>query len=114
MIRVNVSPALTDRLVVFFARKLIMPVSVSIPDELTRYSDGRKQIDVDAATIGELLQILFTDFPELRCRLVDSNGHFYPYIPAFLNGEKLPLQGSSNGRLQDGENLAFILVASGG
>lgn len=91
-----------------------MPVSVSIPDELKRYTDGQLQIEVEAATVGDALETLFVTFPNLQKRLVNENQHFYPYVPAFLNGEKLPLQGTLNRRLSDGDQLAFMLIASGG
>jgi len=91
-----------------------MPVSVLIPDELLKYSEGRKIIELDATTVGEVLERLFTKFPNLQKRLVDENRNFYPYIPAFLNEEKLALQGTLNQPLHDGDQLAFMVIASGG
>lgn len=91
-----------------------MTVQILIPDELTRYSNGQRQINVDGGTIAESLQNLFHKFPQLQIRLVDENWHFYPYVPAFLNNEKLPLQGAINRRLQDQDQLTFMVIASGG
>jgi molybdopterin converting factor small subunit len=91
-----------------------MPVSVLIPDELKKYADGQLQIEVEATTVGDALERLFVSLPNLQKRLVDGNRHFYPYVPAFLNDEKLPLQGTLNRRLNDGDQLAFMLIASGG
>ena len=91
-----------------------MPVSVFIPDELKKYADGQLQIEVEATTVGDALERLFVSLPNLQKRLVDENRHFYPYVPAFLNDEKLPLQGTLNRRLNDGDQLAFMLIASGG
>ena len=91
-----------------------MPVSVVIPEELIRYSDGHKQIEIEASTIDGLLTELFTKFPDLKLRLIDERGHFYPYIPAFLNDQKLPLSGTCRHRLKDGDQLAFVVIASGG
>lgn len=91
-----------------------MPVSVLIPDELKKYADGQLQIEVEATTVGDALERLFVSLPNLQKRLVDENRHFYPYVPAFLNDEKLPLQGTLNRRLNDGDQLAFMLIASGG
>jgi molybdopterin converting factor small subunit len=91
-----------------------MTVSVLIPDELSKYSDGQLQVEVEAATVGDALESLFMTFPNLQKRLVNENRHFYPYVPAFLNDEKLPLQGTLNRQLKDGDQLAFMLIASGG
>lgn len=91
-----------------------MSVQIMIPDELTRYSEGRKQIDVEGSTVAESLQNLFSDYPALQIRLVDENWNFYPYVPAFLNSEKLPLRGAAERPLSDEDQLTFMVIASGG
>ncbi len=91
-----------------------MPVSILIPDELTRYSQGEKQTEVEADSIDAALSSLFESYPDLQKRLIDDNRHFYPYVPAFLNNEKLALKGSLQRRLKDGDQLAFMVIASGG
>lgn len=91
-----------------------MSVQIMIPDELTRYSEGQKQIDVEGSTVAESLQNLFSDYPALQIRLVDENWNFYPYVPAFLNNEKLPLRGAAERPLSDQDQLTFMVIASGG
>lgn len=92
----------------------MMTVSILIPDELTRYSNGQKQVEVEATSVGDALQNLFAEFPDLQMRLIDDKRRFYPYVPAFLNDEKLALQGTWNRRLTDNDQLAFMVMASGG
>lgn len=91
-----------------------MPVSINIPDELTRYSQGQKQVVVNVDSIGSALDGLFEQYPDLQKRLVDQNRHFYPYVPAFLNDEKLARQGTLHRRLETGDQLSFMVIASGG
>jgi len=91
-----------------------MSVSISIPDELTKYSDGQKQTEVEAVSIDAALSSLFETYPDLQKRLVDDNRNFYPYVPAFLNDEKLAVQGTLKRRLKDGDRLTFMVIASGG
>ena len=91
-----------------------MPVSIFIPDELTKYSHGQKQTEVEAGSIDAALSGLFEAYPDLQKRLVDDNRNFYPYVPAFLNDEKLALKGTLNRPLEDGDRLSFMVIASGG
>jgi len=91
-----------------------MPVSIFIPDELTKYSHGQKQTEFEADSIDAALSCLFETYPDLQKRLVDDNRNFYPYVPAFLNDEKLALHGASTRRLNDGDRLTFMVIASGG
>ena len=91
-----------------------MSALIVIPEELIKYSQGQKHVEVEASSIGTALAGLFEIYPDLKKRLVDEDQHFYPYVPAFLNDEKLTLRGAMNRRLQDGDQLAFMVVASGG
>ncbi|MGZ0173355.1 MAG: hypothetical protein ACKVHE_27845 [Planctomycetales bacterium] len=91
-----------------------MSVSILIPDELIRYSQDQKTIEVEADSVGAALSKLFELHPSLQKRLVDQNRHFYPYVPAFLNDKKLATQGTWNRILDDGDRLAFMVIASGG
>jgi molybdopterin converting factor small subunit len=91
-----------------------MTVSIFIPEELTKYSQGLKAVEIEADSVGDALSALFESHPMLQKRLVDQNRHFYPYVPAFLNDEKLATQGTMNRRLQHGDRLAFMVIASGG
>lgn len=91
-----------------------MSVSILIPDELTRYSRDQKIIQIEANSVGTALSSLFNLYPNLQKRLVDQNLHFYPYLPAFLNDEKLATQGAWDRHLNDGDRLVFMVIASGG
>jgi len=91
-----------------------MPVSVVIPEELTRYADGRSSIQVEAGTTGQALEAVFAEYPELRPRLVSERGEFYPYLPAFLNDRKLPKRGSFRTPMSQNDQLTFVVIASGG
>ena len=91
-----------------------MSVSILIPEELAKYSDGKTQIEVEVGSVDAALSSLFETYPDLQKRLVDANRHFYPYVPAFLNDEKLPLRGTLNRRLHNGDRMTFMVIASGG
>ena len=71
-------------------------------------------MEVTAESVDDALSSLFGECPDLQIRLIDGNRHFYPYVPAFLNDEKLALQGALNRRLKDGDQLSFMVIASGG
>ena len=57
---------------------------------------------------------LFEQFPDLKIRLVNDRGEMYPYLPGFVNDEKLPLTGYSGRALNAGDKLEFVTRASGG
>lgn len=91
-----------------------MDISVDIPEELSRYADGQTTLTCRAATVGEALTRILERYPALELRVISAKGHFYPYLPAFLNDEKLPAKGFANTALAEGDRLAFVIIASGG
>jgi len=91
-----------------------MPVALEIPEELTRFTAGTRLFDLPGETIGQVLESLFKQFPDLRCRIVDDQGRLHPYLPIFLDGHKLPPRGSLDRPVADGSHLEIIGLASGG
>ena len=91
-----------------------MSVSVELPRSLARFAGGEHQFDTQARTVGAVMTELFERFPDLKIRLVNDRGEMYPYLPGFVNNEKLPLTGYSGRVLTTGDKLEFVTLASGG
>lgn len=70
--------------------------TIFLPTPLRRYTDGQSKVQVDGATLGELLQNLDTSYPGLKDRLFDENGDIKRFIQVFVNEEDVRgLQGAS-------------------
>lgn len=91
-----------------------MSISVQLPRGLSRYAGGDYQFEMEARTVGAVMSELFDRFPDLKIRLVNDRGEMYPYLPGFVNNEKLPLTAYSGHGLKSGDTLEFVTLASGG
>lgn len=89
-------------------------ISLAIPDDLSRYTEGATKFEIAAANVGEVLDDLFAQFPDLRKRIVSDGGQLFPYLPVFLNGDKLPTSRYRPTPVQSGDRLEVVLIASGG
>ena len=91
-----------------------MPVTIELPEDLSRYADGQTLIAVAGQNVGEVLAALFALHPDLPSRLIGRRGELFPYLPLFLNGQKLSNQNYSPIAVADGDRLEVIVLASGG
>lgn len=89
-------------------------VRFQIPEVLTRYSDGLHEVEIDARTVGGVLESVFERFPGLRSRTLDASGAIWPYLLLFLDGDELPRSGAFEREVCDGAVLELVGMAEGG
>ena len=60
-------------------------MKVWIPTPLLSYTDQRKQVEADGATLAELLIDLDRRFPGIRFRVIDEQDGLRPHMRLFVN-----------------------------
>ena len=60
---------------------------VIIPSQLRSYTRGAAEVDMNGATLAEVLANLDTSFPGIRFRIVDELGRIRPHIKIFVSLE---------------------------
>lgn len=88
-----------------------MTVGVSVPRLLIPATGGPTRFEIEAETVGELVENLLVECPGLRVHLFDESGHLRPHVLCFVDGEA--------SRLDDRERpvaaeVRFIQAVSGG
>jgi molybdopterin converting factor small subunit len=77
--------------------------TVIIPTPLRKFTNQTAKIQVDAGTVGEIIEKITLDFPELKKHLLDAKGSLRSFVNIFsgdddirdLQAEKTPVQQSS-------------------
>jgi molybdopterin synthase sulfur carrier subunit len=62
-------------------------MKVRIPTPLRSYTEQQAVVDMEGATIGELLDGLDRRYPGIRFRVVDEQGRLRRHIKVFVNRE---------------------------
>lgn len=89
-------------------------VTVRIPTILRPFVDGAASVEVEAATVGEVLEQLAAHHAELGPRLLDHDGRLQRYCNVFLGDENVRyLEGLSTPVPPDGE-VTILPAVSGG
>jgi hypothetical protein len=87
-------------------------VSVHIPLALRRYSSGREEITASGDTVGEVLEAVGHEYPDIRTSLISPEGDLQAGVAVFLGPRSISeLQGLST-PIELAETLSIVSVAS--
>ena len=86
-------------------------LAITLTPALTRLFPGcPHRLELEAATVSELLDVLNARWPGMRDRLADSIPRVRPHVNIFVDGERSSLET----RLKPGASVVIITAISGG
>jgi sulfur-carrier protein len=84
-------------------------VTVLLPGLLATEAGGRKQFEVDAATVGDALKQL-----PIRDLLFDERGDLRPLVNLYVDGEDVRARDGVATSLAGGETIRVVAAIAGG
>jgi molybdopterin converting factor small subunit len=72
-----------------------MPVTVHIPTPLRGFTAGHDRLELDGATVGEILQALVGEHQALRRHLLQEDGRPRNFVNIYLNETDIRYLGQS-------------------
>lgn len=91
-----------------------MAIKIRIPTPLQKFTQNRAEIKVDGNNVAEVLSKLDLQFPGMRARLYDDQGHLRRFINFFLNDEDIRFLAGENTPCKPGDTLSIIPAIAGG
>jgi molybdopterin converting factor small subunit len=91
-----------------------MGVKVIIPTPLRVYAGKRDSTDVKAATVGEALGRLTTEFSDLRKHLFTEEGKLRSFVNVYVNDEDIRYLAKENTPTKDGDTISIVPSIAGG
>jgi sulfur-carrier protein len=91
-----------------------MAVTVKIPTQLRAAAGGESDIEVDGATVGEVLDALFERHGELRDRLADGDGGLRRFVNVYVDGEDIRFTDGLDTPVADGREVQILPAVAGG
>ena len=83
--------------------------TVTLPSPLRELAGGQGRVEVDGATVGEVIRTLQSRYPRLEGWVLDERGAVRQHVNVFVNGERLPLDTAV-----DAGDLIHVLPAISG
>ena len=91
-----------------------MSVTLHLPTVLSRLADGRKAIEIEGATVRDVIDHAATRFPQLAPRLRDEQGQPYAFVTFYLNDDDIRLRNGFDTAVEAGDELTVVPAIAGG
>lgn len=91
-----------------------MAVTIRIPTTLRPLSGGNSTVQVDGATLGEVLANLETAHPGFQDRLFDDQGGLRRFVNLFVADDDVRYLQGLDTPVPDGETVSIIPAVAGG
>ncbi len=89
-------------------------VVIRIPNVLRHHTNGARDVEVSAATVGDAMRGLFELHPTLRDSLIPASGNMLEAANLFLNDDELGPDGGLDTQMRDGDRLTILPAMAGG
>ena len=90
-----------------------MNVNVEVSPIFGRYTGNELNLKAGGKTVGECLNEIGEQYPELKKMIIDRDGNLAPSFDIFINGESAYPQMMSR-PVNDGDNLNLVMLITGG
>ncbi len=91
-----------------------MSVTIRIPTTLRTLTGGSAQVEVEGATVGEVLTALEAAHPGFKERLFDDEGGLRRFVNVFVADDDVRYLDGVGTPVPDGETVSIIPAVAGG
>jgi adenylyltransferase/sulfurtransferase len=91
-----------------------MAVTIIIPTPLRQFAGGQSEIRVEAATAGEALNTLTTQFADLKKHLYNDQNTLRNFVNVYVGDEDIRHLDGENTPVKDGETIMIVPSIAGG
>ncbi|MBI4635671.1 MAG: MoaD/ThiS family protein [Candidatus Rokubacteria bacterium] len=91
-----------------------MAVTVYIPTPFRRATRDRDRVEVEASSVGGLLDELEQAYAGLKGLVRNERGEVHHHVNIYVNNEAIEALGGLGAPLRDGDEVAIIPALAGG
>ena len=91
-----------------------MSNKVLIPTPLRPYTDKQETLEIEGATVGELLANLSTRYSDLRKHLYAEDGRLRSFVNVYVNDEDIRYLQKEDTPLKEGDTVSIVPSVAGG
>lgn len=91
-----------------------MAVTVKLPTQLRASVGGASTVPSAGATVGEVLDAVYTEHPELRDRICGEDGELRRFVNVYVGGEDIRYLDGLATPVGDGGEVQILPAVAGG
>ena len=88
--------------------------TVIIPTPLRKFTNQVGKLHVEGNTVGELIEKITTEFPDLRKHLLEPQGHLRSFINIFSGDDDIRDLQAENTPVQSSTVISIVPAIAGG
>ncbi len=89
-------------------------VKVRIPSPLQKLTDNQVLVTGKGGTIKELIDDLERQFPGIKGRICDEDGHIRRFVNIYINEEDIRFLNGEETAIKSGDEISIIPAIAGG
>ena len=89
-------------------------VTVRLPTVLRPQANGQAAVSIVGSTVGEVVDELVLDYPDLKGNLLDDAGTVRKFINVYLNDEDIRFLDQLETAVAEGDEVAILPAVAGG
>ena len=91
-----------------------MSIVVRIPTPLRRLTNGQDKVDVEADSLGGVIDAMNEQYPGLRDRICDDQGQLRNFVNVYVNGEDVRFLQGLDTPMTAGDEVSVVPAVAGG
>jgi molybdopterin synthase sulfur carrier subunit len=91
-----------------------LPVQVHVTSVIQKAVDGQRELQVDGATVNEVLENIEDRYPGFRATVMDEAGELHRFVNIYLNDEDIRYLQGRETALHDGDRMSILPALAGG
>lgn len=91
-----------------------MSVTVRIPTTLRPLTGGKSEVEVEGATVREVVNALDASHPGFSDRLLDDDGNLRRFVNVFVSDDDVRFLDGLDTAVPEGETVAIVPAVAGG
>jgi sulfur-carrier protein len=91
-----------------------MAITVKLPTQLRAAVGGASSVEATGATVGEVLDSVYDEHPELRDRIADEGGELRRFVNVYVGGEDIRFLDGLDTAVADGGEVQILPAVAGG
>ncbi len=89
-------------------------IRIKLPSPLRRFTDAHSQVEVEASTVAEAIEILCQRYPDIKPQLVDDQGILRNFVKLYLDKVDINQLAGMETLLNEGAELRIVPAIAGG
>ncbi len=91
-----------------------MSVTVRIPTPLRKVTNGADKVDVEGATLNDIIGSLDAQFPGIKGRICDDQGELRNFVNVYIDGEDVRFLDGLGSVIGGNSEVSIVPAVAGG